>query len=139
MTDKIERVKHANAVLRAMDTHGRRFFYNKKNDQYAEIVIDPRGRLRLVDDYTGRAVLIVKGGKWRGFSHGGTCRAIVEDLGRYIRTGKPTRNHFGPWPDWICGGDLWGYGGGAAAVRAQIAGNPAVPVEAPKRLPEEAA
>ena len=24
-------------------------------------------------------------------------------------TGKPTRNHFGPWPEWYGGGDLWGY------------------------------
>lgn len=124
---KNDRLQHANAVLRAMGAHGRRFFYSSKNDRYSELVFDRGGRLRLIDDYTGKSVAIIKGDRWRGFSHGGTCRAIVEDLANYVRTGKPTRNHFGPWPEWICDGDLWGYGDGAAAVRNDIRGNPAVP------------
>jgi hypothetical protein len=24
---------------------------------------------------------------------------------------------FGPWPEWICGGDLWGYGAEMDVVR----------------------
>lgn len=126
MATKSERLDHANAVLRAMGSHGRRFFYSREKDRYAEIVIDDAGRLRIVDEWTGKAVLIVAGGRWRGFTNGGTCRAIVEDLARYVRTGAPTRNHFGPWPEWICDGDLWGYGDGGASVRAEIKGNPAV-------------
>ena len=126
MSDKIDRLKHANAVLRAMGSHGRRFFYSEKNDRFSELVIDAGGRVRLIDDYTGKHVWLDKNGRWRGFSHGGTCRAIVEDLARYVRTGKPTRNHFGPWPEWISDGDLWGYGDAAEKVRADIKGNPAV-------------
>lgn len=126
--EKQERVKHANAVLRAMGSYGRHFFYSETKDRFAEIVIDAQGRLRIVDDYTGQSVLIVKQGRWRGFSHGGTCRAVVEDLANYVRTGKKTRNHFGPWPEWFNGGDLWGYGlAASAAVRSDIRGNPAVP------------
>lgn len=126
MAEKHERLKHANAVLRAMGSHGRHFFYSKTRDRFAELVLDASGRVRLIDDYTGTHVWLDKGGRWRGFSHGGTCRAIVEDLARYVRTGKPTRNHFGPWPEWICDGDLWGYGEAAGDVRAAIKGNPAV-------------
>jgi hypothetical protein len=125
-TEKMSRLAHANAVLRAMASHGRRFFYSQKADRFAEIVIDPQGRLRIVDECTGKSVLIVKGGRWRGFGNGGTCRSIVEDLANYVRTGKKTRNHFGPWPEWVNGGDLWGYGDDASKVRDDLRGNPAV-------------
>lgn len=127
---KLDRLANANAVLRAIGSHGRRFFYSGSHDRYAELVIDASGRLRIIDEQSGRAVAIVDGGRWRGFNNGGTCRAIVEDLARYVRTGQPTRNHFGPWPEWICDGDLWGYGADATKVRDEIRGNPAVRVSA---------
>ncbi len=124
---KAERLEHANAVIAAMARHGRRFFYCERYDRTSHFVIDDRGQLRFVDNYSGKAVLLVKGGKWRGFSNGGTCRAMVENLGNYVRTGKKCGNHWGPWPEWVCDGDLWGYGHEASqAVRNDIAGNPAL-------------
>jgi len=125
MDPKLERLEHANAILLSMSRHGRRFFYSKQHDRVACFEIDQRGCVRIRDEYTGRSVLITKNGRWRGFNNGGTLRRMVEDLADYIRTGKKIRNHFGPWPDWICGGDLWGYGDGAAAVRAEVRQNPA--------------
>ena len=110
MHDKQRRLIDANAVLRAMGSHGRKFFYSDKHKRYAEIIIDAQGRLRIVDDCSGKPVLIVRSGEWRGFTHGGTCRAIVEDLANYVRTGKKTRNHFG-----------------ASKVRDSISGNPEIP------------
>lgn len=109
---KYFRVADANAVIRAIASHGCRFFYNKEDDRYGEFMIDLTGSIRFVDDHTGARVRIIKNGKWRGFHNGGTCRAIVEALAEYIRSGKTmSRGFFGPWPEWVCGdGDMWGYG-----------------------------
>jgi hypothetical protein len=129
MNDKRkDRIANANAVIRAIGSHGRRFFYSSKYDRYGSFSIDDIGCLRYRDDYSGKAIKVVQGGKWRGFSHGGTCRAIVESLAHYIRTGDPINaGHFGPWPDWVCFGDLWGYGKDAMEeVRSAALSNPAV-------------
>jgi len=131
VTTKGERLAHANAVLRAMGSYGRRFFYSSRHDRYAELILDDRGRCRRIDECSGKSVWLDENGKWRGFTNGGTCRAIVADLARYVRTGQKTRNHFGPWPEWICDGDLWGYGDDAGKVRAALLNNPAVTVSAP--------
>jgi len=40
MSDKTERLAHANAVLKAMGSYGRRFFYSERFDRYAELIID---------------------------------------------------------------------------------------------------
>ena len=114
-----------------LGSHGRRFFYSTKYDLYGSFSIDERGCLRYRDDYTGKAIKVVLGGKWRGFSHGGTCKGIVEALAHYIRTGDPINpGHFGPWPDWMCSGDVWGYGNDMEKVRAAALSSPAV--RAPK-------
>jgi hypothetical protein len=111
MKTKYHRVDDANTVIRAIASHGRRFFYSPDYDRYGRFMIDLTGSIRFIDDHTGSRVRIVKGGKWRGFHNGGTCRAIVEALAEYIRTGKTmSRGFFGPWPDWINDGDMWGYG-----------------------------
>jgi hypothetical protein len=56
--------------------------------------------------------------EWRGFSEGGTLRSLVEQLRDYIRTGKQVHpQSFGPWPQWYCDGDLWGYGDDMQQVR----------------------
>jgi hypothetical protein len=43
----------------------------------------------------------------------------VEALRDFVRTGKklPMAKYFGPWPGWLCGGDLWGYGEDMPLVR----------------------
>lgn len=125
---KAERLDVANAVLLAIARHGRRFFWSERRQRAARFALDRLGRVRLTDDYTGVPVLVSRRSQWRGFSHGGTLRALVEAMAGYIRTGEPiTGRYFGPWPDWICDGDLWGYGAEAMkALRADLAGSPAI-------------
>lgn len=65
-----------------------------------------------VDDYSQKAIYTAwTRDDWRGFSHGGTLRDLVIVLAAFIRFGgRIAPSRFGPWPQWICGSDLWGYG-----------------------------
>lgn len=104
---KLSRLDHANEVLYQIGSLGRRFFFNEAHNRFAEFSIDNRGMVWLRDDYTGKLVYVSYKGQWRNFSHGGTCRAIVEALTLYITQGvQVQRAHLGPWPH----RDLWGYG-----------------------------
>ena len=125
---KRQRLAEANRVLEAIARHGRRFFHNAEHDRVARFEIDIAGRLWFRDDYTWRRIFTAWRGNWRQFSHGGTMRRLVDDLAAYIRTGPPIAGgHFGPWPQWYCDGDLWGYGADAmAALRDELAGSDAI-------------
>ncbi len=106
-----ERLADANHLIGQISEFGRRFFYNSQRDRVARFEITLDGKLWLRDDWTGRRIYVAYRGHWRNFSHGGTLRRLVEDLSGYIRTGKRIpAGHFGPWPEWLCSGDLWGYG-----------------------------
>lgn len=101
-----ERLEHANALIRVIASHGRRFFwYGGTNvwnpvtktssfvpaDRYAYFEFR-QGRVYFVDDYTCKGTYLAKTGfanSWRGFSHGGTLRALVEDMYQYIVNGTP--------------------------------------------------
>lgn len=101
------RLDVANELLHVIASHGRRFFhfggvsvYNKDAqssefvpaDRYARFEVDPRGRLWFIDDYSQRRIYMHKTGfcgRWKGFSHGGTLRALVTDMARYILKGEP--------------------------------------------------
>ena len=122
MTTKIDRVVHANQLIQAIAAHGRRFFYCKSKDRYARMEIDARGRVWFVDDYSEKRVFTHQASyrRWAGFTHGGTLRALVEDMRDYIMKGTPV-------PRWKIAirqlgkpeQDVWGYGFEAAeAVRA---------------------
>ena len=53
------------------------------------------------------------------FSEGETLRGLVCAMADWI-TGKRKDfpvNDFGPWPDYVRGGDLWGYGVDMATVK----------------------
>ncbi len=121
-----QRLTHANDLIAAVSRHGRRFFYDADRGRVARFEIDLAGRLWFRDDYTNRRVYVAYRGNWRKFSHGGTLRRLVESLAAYIRKGTPVPSgHFGPWAQWLCEGDLWGYGKPAmAALRAEIADSP---------------
>lgn len=125
---KLERLIHANAVIKAMSLHGRRFFYYTKLDRTAELSLDRSNRVCHTDEYTGRTFIVKAGTRWQNFSNGGTLQAIIEKLAEYVRTGKQVHpGYFGPWADYICDGDLWGYGHEAMiAVRAELSDNPAI-------------
>lgn len=105
---KKSRIAAANKVIEACATHGHKFFHH--DGRISHFRLTWQGRLVFVDGYTQREVSLHPKSAWKGFTEGGTLRALVADLANYIRTGKPIRNHFGPWPDWYCDGDLWAYG-----------------------------
>ncbi|MNV86395.1 hypothetical protein D3C71_1804260 [compost metagenome] len=112
-----ERVEHANALIQVIAAHGRRFFYRGESGRVARVELDPRGRVWWVDDYTGKRIYTHHtpfGNRWRGFSHGGTLRALAEAIRDYITTG--TRMHRGHIAPPMSYGDLWGYGPEAAAA-----------------------
>jgi hypothetical protein len=142
------RVIEANRVITAISMHGRRFFYTgpgvnpsrakaSPDGRIARFEKDARGALWFRDDYTWKPIYVAwDRGQWKGWSHGGTLRDLVRALRDYIRTGTPIRpGWFGPWPDWVCEGDLWGYGAEAmAAVREAVMKTEAVAKPNPTSL-----
>lgn len=117
MSTKLERVEHANALIQVIAAHGRRFFYCESKDRTAHIELDARGRVRFIDDYTGKPIYTHYRYDWRGFSNGGTLRSLVEDMRDYIMCGDyiPRWKIAIPRND---GSNIWGYSKEAAeAVR----------------------
>lgn len=113
---KRERAEIANKMLSAIASCGRKFFAYE--DRVSRFEIDERGRVWLIDKYTQKRIYVAYSGRWRGFSDGGTLRALIERLRDYITIGAllPAQI-FGPWPEWVCNGDLWGYGPAMQSVR----------------------
>ena len=108
---KAERIADANYLLLQISMVGRRFFYNARHNRVARFEQTIDGKLWFRDDYTDKRVYVAYKGRWRHFSHGGTLQGLVDALAGYIRTGQPINSScFGPWPEYLCEGDLWGYG-----------------------------
>lgn len=120
---KQERLEHANQLIKIIGSHGRRFFWNEGKQRFASLAL-MRGRVYYVDDYSGELVYTHHtpfGNDWRGFSHGGTLKALVQDMRDYVMHGTRI-------PRWrivierLQGGlanNIWGYPLEAAlAVRA---------------------
>jgi hypothetical protein len=106
---KQQRLLIANGLLEIIGQHGRRFFYHK--GIISRLESDQRGRIYFIDSYTNKKVYLHTGSRWRGFTGGGTLRSLIEYLRDFIRTGKTLPKYcLGPWPDYLCDGDLWGYG-----------------------------
>lgn len=117
MFGKPDRVRRANELLRAIGGTGCHFFFH--DGRFAYFHVDVWGAIWFHDSYTQRPIYTHSRGRWRGFTGGGTLRELVTALRDYIRTGNPIRPHLlGPWPEWLCGGDLWGYGEDMTQVRA---------------------
>ncbi|AJY12793.1 hypothetical protein K6W16_13615 [Burkholderia dolosa] len=137
MTTKAERAEHANQLLRAIGSHGRRFFYNAKHDQYARFELDSRGRVWFVDDYTQKRVYTHDKGRWRGFTQGGTLRSLVERMRDYIRTGwqLPRGVIAPPYMGGNSEDNVWGYDREAAAALRATAFE--LPIMAPPPWPSD--
>ena len=91
LTVKRQRAEQVNQAIQIIANHGRRFFFSQTANRYASMEVDRRGKVWFIDDYTGKRVFThetVRGGRWLGFSHGGTLRALVEAFRDYIRTGE---------------------------------------------------
>jgi hypothetical protein len=87
--EKSVRVKHVNQLIRIIGSHGRRFFWNEEKQRFARMELI-RGRIYFIDDYSGKPIYTHRtgfGNYWRGFSHGGTLRSLVEDMRDYIANG----------------------------------------------------
>ena len=114
-----ERMDHANALIRVIGSCGRRFLSENsdrresfvENPFFAYFTLDKRNELWYIDRYT-RKGLLCRMKYWdHGFSDGGTLQDLVRHLADYIWGEKPLNHrYFGPFPDWQCGGDPWGYG-----------------------------
>lgn len=114
-----ERLKAANELLVVIASCGRRFFYSSRFDRTATMERDERGRIWFHDEYTGKRIHTHYRGEWRGFTNGGTLQALVIALRDFIVCGRTVNaRQFGPWSDWLCGGDLWGYGADMEQVRS---------------------
>lgn len=116
------RLRQANDLLRVIASTGRKFF--RWRGRVAHFELGKRGHVMFVDHYNGKRMLVrYLGTSWPGFTSGGTMRELVSRLGAYVKRGEKLPSRIlGPWPDWICDGDLWGYGADMEKVRE--AGNP---------------
>ena len=105
---KMMRVNHVNALIATISDHGRRFFYNAGRDQRAKMMLSRTGHIYFQDDYSGKLIYVAYQGRWRGFSHGGTLKNLVERLADYIRTGDPLSID---WigPERFDQSNIWGY------------------------------
>jgi hypothetical protein len=113
-----KRLEIANQFIKIISNYGRHFFKHKEDISYFKF--DSNNRIRFVDSYTRVEVFIAYKGDWKGFTHGGTLRDLVIALKEYIYGDKPLPlKHLGPWPDYICDGDLWGYGEDMIIVREE--------------------
>ena len=127
LTLKQQRTEQVNQVIRIIGNHGRHFFLNQKANRYACMEVDQRGKIWFIDDFSSRRIFIHKtnwGGRWRGFSHGGTLRSLIERFRDYIRTGEPLHpGYLGPERFDDC--NIWGYDiEGMRAVREQAGALP---------------
>lgn len=129
LTAKMARVEQANQLIKAIAECGRRFFFH--SDQVSRFEVDTRGRIWFIDGYRDARIYTHYQGRWRGFSEGGTPRRLVTHLRDFIRTGEPQKLGLGPWPDWFCDGDLWGYGEGMEHVRQAATSLGVMPCNAP--------
>jgi len=110
---KTERLTHANELIKIIAAHGRRFFFCDITGRTAHLMMDERGRIWLHDEYSGEFIYThptTWTNKWRGFSHGGTLRGLVEMMRDYIVRGEPIPAYYlGPERRNLTDGNIWGY------------------------------
>ncbi|KNE22462.1 hypothetical protein [Virgibacillus pantothenticus] len=98
---KEERLETINKLIRFISEHGRRFFYSKstanlENVNSVAFMKLKNGRIYFVDSYTRREIAVINNYRdWKGFSSGGTLRALILDFAEFIRTGKYTNGNNG--------------------------------------------
>ena len=118
---KRQRTEQVNQVIRIIADHGRRLFYSQAVNRYASMEVDNSGKVWFIDD-SGKRIFThetVWGGRWRGFSHGGTLKDLVKGFRHYICTGEQLHpDYLGP--ERFSDSNIWGYDeAGMKAVREQ--------------------
>lgn len=114
------RLNKANLLLKCIALTGRNFF--KYDDEISFLTVDRMGHIWLYDSYSKKMIYTRYNGKWRGFSHGGTMKNLVVALTEYVKTGKKLSRSYFWFPDWVCDGDLWGYGRSMKEVQEAVIG-----------------
>jgi hypothetical protein len=110
------RLRRCNLLLWAIADEGRQFF--RHGEKVAKLEMDARYRIWYCNEYSGKRVYTHRPYLGRGFHHGGTLHDLICAMRDYIMTGEDrVSRQLGPWPKWICDGDLWGYGEGMQHVR----------------------
>ncbi|WP_323142772.1 hypothetical protein [Massilia phyllosphaerae] len=134
---KAARVAEVNKLLKSISNFGRRFFYSKQHDRVASMMIGKTGHVYFVDDYSGKPIYTAYQGHWRGFSHGGTLKSLVQALAEYIRTGKQlSMDWIGP--ERFDQSNIWGYAADEMAkCRAEVALSPVIKQRAAATQPKE--
>jgi hypothetical protein len=113
---RLTRLDHANELLHTIGSCGRRFFAH--GGEVSHFAYTVGGRLIWCPGGTWRRIASHSLERTQRFHEGHTLRTLVCHLRDYIMHGTPLRRGlFGPWPAWVCGGDLWGYGEDMARVR----------------------
>lgn len=85
-----ERLDHANTLIKLIGNHGRRFFWDAQLNRYGRFEISG-GHLYYRDEYSDKVTYMHNTGfrnTWECFTHGGTLKALVQDMADYILTGK---------------------------------------------------
>lgn len=112
-----QRCRKANALIMVIASCGRTFFRSRAG-RFAYLEVDDRGRVWFISEWKGERVYTHRSGRWRGFHHGGTLKNLIEALRDFIMKDKRLNPYiFGPWGEWVCGGDLWGYGDDMEHIR----------------------
>ena len=120
---RLERLGHANDLIKAISEHGRRFFWNETNQRMARLELSESGRLYWIDDYKGTRVFTgeIRGGyehRWNGFSHGGTLKDMVRAMRDYVAKGEKINAG-------AIGAGYWGYSPSeSAALKEKVRGMP---------------
>ena len=107
MSDQHQRLENVNAFMQVIGDHGRNFFKHK--DRYASMEVDHRGRVWFIDDYTQDRIYTHYRWRWRGFSHGGTMRNLVELFRDHIKKGRCMNPRYFDPQKLSCSGHIWGY------------------------------
>lgn len=117
--EKERRVIEVNEFIAVIAAHGRHFFRYK--DVVARFELDDHGKIWFHNEYTGKRIYTHQRGGWKGFHHGGTLLDLCKALRDYIMgRGEFPARAAGPWPEWLCNGDLWGYEDDIKPVREKI-------------------
>lgn len=130
ITDKARRLAHANELIKIIAAHGRRFFYSLNHDRIAHLFLNRQGRVMFCDAKTAVNIYTHKTswpGRWRGFSHGGTLRGLVEMMRDYVIKGTPIPAYHLGCQRSRDNSNIWGYiPEEMQAVRKKAAGLPII-------------